>query len=314
VSAEERAEIGHIPEGRGLLGVILREGAVLRLNDITADPRSYGFPPHHPRMKSLLGAPVIVGSRIVGNLYLSEKRGDVPFDARDEEMVRLLAAQAAAAVQNADLHERLESVARLEERERIGMDLHDGVIQSIYAVGLRLEDIGDTLPAEAVSSREQVEQSIEDLSRVIRDIRSYIFDLRPQVSEVRDLPEAVSQLAAHCRVNTLMNVNVDIDGYTGGVETAAAALALFHIAQEALNNIVKHAHAQNVSVVLATREDQVVLEVADDGVGFGQDTPAEGHGLRNIRDRARSIGADVTWSSAPGGGTIVRANLPREGT
>jgi signal transduction histidine kinase len=263
-------------------------------------------------MKTLLGAPVVVRGRIVGNLYLTEKRDGALFDARDEEMVRLLAAQAAAAVQNAELHERLESVARLEERERIGMDLHDGVIQSIYAVGLRLEDIADSLPEGETEAREALEKSIDALSQVIRDIRSYIFDLRPQISEVSDLPEAVSQLAEHCRVNTLMNVNVDLSGYRGGVRSPAEALAIFHIAQEALNNVVKHANAKNVSVSLATDNGSVILEVVDDGSGFSLDSPGEGHGLRNIRDRARSVGADVNWGTPPGGGTVVRLVLSKE--
>src|SRR5574341_73369 len=129
ITDEERARIGHIPVGKGLLGVLLHEGEGLRLSDMANDPRSAGFPANHPYMKSLLGVPVVSRGRIIGNLYLTDTKGREAFDDRDEEMVRQLATQAAAAIETSRLRERLESLARLEERDRIAMDMHDGVIQ-----------------------------------------------------------------------------------------------------------------------------------------------------------------------------------------
>jgi len=155
ISEEEKARIGSIPVGRGLLGVLLHEGTGLRLADIASDPRSVGFPPNHPPMTSLLGVPVVSRGRVIGNLYLTDKEGEKPFDDRDEEIVRLLSTQAAAAIETSRLQEGLESLARLEERERIAMDLHDGVIQTVYAVALHLEDAAERVAAapEEVQAR-----------------------------------------------------------------------------------------------------------------------------------------------------------------
>src|ERR1700674_3270146 len=105
ITDEERIAIGHIPFGKGLLGVLLHEGATLRLEDISADPRSVGFPPNHPPMKSLVGVPVVWRGKIIGNLYLTEKMGAPAFNARDQELLRLLATQAAVAITNARLYE-----------------------------------------------------------------------------------------------------------------------------------------------------------------------------------------------------------------
>ena len=313
ITEEERARIGDIPSGRGLLSVLLIEGQSLRLANIAKDPRSAGFPPNHPPMKSLLGMPLISHGRILGNLYLTEKQEAEGFDERDEDLLRLLSVHAAVAIRNAELHEKLESLARLEERDRIGMDLHDGVIQSIYAVGLHLEDIADRLPGGSDELQLDVERAMDDLSKVIKDIRSYIFDLRPHLSHVVDLPGALAQLVEQFRVNTLITVTLDISTPFEGVGGEAAAMALFHIAQEALNNVSKHSKATSVAVRLDASPADISLEIEDNGLGF--DVPPEGvasvrNGLRNMRDRARSVGADLTFESSRGRGTNVRVTLP----
>ena len=313
ISDEERAKIGHIPYGNGLLGVLLREGASLRLADMAKDPRSGGFPPNHPRMKSLLGVPVVSRGRIIGNLYLTDKQQAEAFDERDEETVRLLGTQAAAAIETSRLREQLESLARLQERERIAMDLHDGVIQTVYAVALHLEDAADIVARSPQEVGAVLDQSIENLHQVIKDIRSYIFDLRAQVSEVSDLPGAIRELAESLRVNTLMDVHVSVDERAAGLLEQDQALALFHIAQEALNNVGKHSHATTVSITFEGSSAQgVALAVEDNGAGFDTSNRAgrEGHGLRNIKDRARAMGAKLTIDSKPGIGTRIIVQLP----
>ena len=313
ISDEERAKIGHIPYGKGLLGVLLREGASLRLADMAKDPRSGGFPPNHPPMKSLLGVPVVSRGRIIGNLYLTDKQQAEAFDERDEETVRLLGTQAAAAIETSRLREQLESLARLQERERIAMDLHDGVIQTVYAVALHLEDAADIVARSPQEVGAVLDQSIENLHQVIKDIRSYIFDLRAQVSEVSDLPGAIRELAESLRVNTLMDVHVSVDERAAGLLEQDQALALFHIAQEALNNVGKHSHATTVSITFEGSSAQgVALAVEDNGAGFDTSNRAgrEGHGLRNIKDRARAMGAKLTIDSKPGIGTRIIVQLP----
>ena len=312
ISDEERARIGHIPYGKGLLGVLLHEGTSLRLADMAKDPRSGGFPPNHPPMKSLLGVPVVSRGVIIGNLYLTDKQQNEAFDERDEEIVRLLATQAAAAIETSRLREQLESLARLHERERIAMDLHDGVIQTVYAVTLHLEDAADRVSHAHDDVRPVLDQSIEKLHQVIKDIRSYIFDLRAQVSEVDDLPGAIRDLAETLRVNTLMEVRVEIDERVKKLLEHEQALALFHIAQEALNNVSKHSQATAVSIELAAANGAVNLNVTDNGSGFeaGGTSGAERHGLRNIKDRARGIGARLSIDSKPGAGTSIAVELP----
>lgn len=316
MTAEERARIGDIPRGKGLLGVLLHEGASLRLADMATDARAVGFPPNHPPMRSLLGVPVVSRGRIIGNLYLADKQGGETFDDRDEEIVRLLATQAAAAIETSRLQDSLESLARLEERERIAMDLHDGVIQTVYAVALHLEDAADRVSEAPEEVQPTLNEAIDKLHQVIKDIRSYIFDLRAQVSEVDDLPGAIRELAETLRVNTLMNVRVEMALPTSKLLEQDEAVGLFHITQEALNNVSKHSGATAVSIKLAGARGGVSLEVADNGKGFDArgGGSAEKHGLRNIKDRARGMGAKVSIDSEIGRGTRVRVELPREQT
>ena len=149
ITPEERAALGDPPTGHGLLGALITEARPLRIPDISADPRSVGFPPNHPPMKSLLGAPVSGRGRVFGNIYLTDKQGAETFDEEDERVLVVLATQAAIAVENARLYDESERKGRelqrlqvLEERERIAKELHDGVIQSLFAVGMSLQGLG----------------------------------------------------------------------------------------------------------------------------------------------------------------------------
>ncbi len=311
ISAKEREAIGDIPSGMGLLGLLLHKGDSLRLETITGDPRSAGFPPNHPQMTSLLGIPLIFHGRIIGNLYLTNKTNEHGFSDRDEELVRLLGTQAAVAIRNAELHGKAESVARLEERERIGMDLHDGVMQSIYAVGLTLEDCVERVDDAPDEVKNSLEGAMNALNDVIGDIRSYIFDLRPRVSVVADLPEAIRLLVDDLRINTLIQTSLEIDGELSDAITQDQALALFHITQEALNNVAKHSQAKSASVRLQASDRLISVEVHDDGIGFDatSEQTHERHGLRNMRDRARSVGARLHLIGKANEGTTVRAEL-----
>jgi signal transduction histidine kinase len=247
-----------------------------------------------------------LGTITVGN------RHQTLFDERAVELLGALANYIGVAIETARLQERLESLARLEERERIAMDLHDGVIQSVYAVGLHLDDASERLPNSPREVKAIVQKAMDDLHQVINDIRSYIFDLRPQVSEVADLPGALEELAETVRVNTLMTVGVDVPEAINGMLGDSQALALFHIAQEAMNNISKHSQATKVHLKLAVGDQRVCLEIEDNGLGFDlkEDRPGERHGLRNMKDRARAISASMFVDSEPGHGTIVRVELP----
>ena len=179
-----RARIGSHPVGKGILGLLIKERRPMRIPDIGADPRSAGFPPNHPPMHSFLGAPVLALGKVFGNLYLTEKVGAPEFSDEDEAALVVLATQAGVAIENARLIEETqlaqEELARLElleERERIAKELHDGVIQSLFAVGMSLQGAAGMVADAEIARR--IEGSVEDIDRAIRDLRNYIFGLRP---------------------------------------------------------------------------------------------------------------------------------------
>jgi two-component system NarL family sensor kinase len=184
-------------------------------------------------------------------------------------------------------------------------------MQSIYAVGLTLEDCVERVDEAPNEVKTSLDGAMNSLNDVIGDIRSYIFDLRPRVSVVADLPEAIRHLVDDLRVNTLIQTSLEIEGELSDAVTQDQALALFHITQEALNNVAKHSQARSATVRLYADERLVSVEVSDDGVGFDteSDQSHERHGLRNMRDRARSVGARLHLSGKANVGTTIRAEL-----
>ena len=316
ITDEEIARIGSEPAGKGLLGLLLQKPQALRLQDVTRHPASAGFPPHHPPMTSFLGISITAHGNLLGNLYLTDKIGGDEFTAKDEWLIQRLAAHAAVAIDNAHFYQRTRQLAVLEERERIGMDLHDGIIQSIYAVGLSLELSQMVLDENTLEAREHLSSAIEGLDSIIRDIRSYIMDLQPARIQDEPLTTALQRLVREFRANTLVQVRLDL---ASDIDTGLAdncCLALFHITQEALANVAKHAYSSTVTVRLGRLHDRVVLSVEDDGVGFDSDKIGgiPGHGLSNMAVRARSLGGELTVSSSPGEGTRVRAIIPAQPT
>ena len=313
LSPEEVKRIPHRPRGLGLLGELMDTEKPLRVPVIRDDPRSAGFPPNHPPMTSFLGVPIRAGDRQLGQIYLTDKVGASEFSADDERIMQMLAGYAAAAIQNARLHENTRRLAVLEERERIGMDLHDGIIQSIYGVGLTLENASHLIMEEPATAQEQLAQAINDLNASIRDIRAYILDLRPRQMGNDGLLDSIERLTLEFRAHTLATASVD--GSKASLENLDSnqSMTLFHICQEALANAAKHAKASQVYVNLWTTDERIVMEVHDNGRGFDMEkmNQAIGHGLANMQTRARAVGGDADISSTPGDGTTVLAWIPR---
>ena len=488
MSEQRIAQIEHPPVGRGLLGVILQERRTIRIPDISEDPRSVGFPPNHPKMRSFLGVPVFLGDRLLGQIYLTDKINYDEFTEQDERVIETLAAYAAVAInnarlydvlvqrdqalcesnedlkllndaaaaltgsldvdeildktlnlvmeyldveggeiflredgeqelhlalhrgdfadpfstldrfqfgegfigkvaatgkllvstnlreemrylrpavleagfqciaciplmaggkvvgvmsaatrrnrqlddrelhmltaigtwagitiENADLNRQSRRLAVLEERERIGMDLHDGIIQSIYGVGLALDYARMALRDSPEDAQRKIEESIASLNATIRDIRAYILDLRPRQFHGEDLKQNLQRLVDEFHANT--HTKAVLDGPENGLVDFPAdnSTALFHICQESLANIAKHSGAQHAEVYLWTAKDRVLLEISDDGRGFDlrKMNVTLGHGLSNMHVRARKVGGDVEITSYPGQGTTVLAWVPR---
>jgi signal transduction histidine kinase len=314
ISAETRAAIGPLPVGHGLLGVIVRENRTIRVHDVMADTQRSGFPPHHPPMHSFLGTPVKVQGRSVGNLYLTEKVGAGDFTDDDVRIVETFARYAGIAMQNARLNAELGRLAVLTERERIGQDLHDGVIQSLYGVGLSLEDLGDVMREEPDAAEARVEQAIDAIHGTIRDLRSFIFGLRPEFLEAGDLRTALGALADEFRRMTAAIVNLTLVG--SGDVPPAVAIHVLQLAREALSNVARHADATSVSVSLMTTPAEVHLAIVDNGNGFdaSQSAAPGHHGLSNMLERARAIGGQLDVRSGKGGTQVdLRVPLPMAG-
>lgn len=130
-------------------------------------------------MTSFSGVPIRTANRQLGQIHLTDKLRAPKFTAADGRIIQMLAGYAAAAIQNARLHENTHRLAVLEERERLGMDLHDEIIQSIYGVGLSLENVFRSFEDDPEEAKTRVQSSIESLNQAIRDLRAYILDLRP---------------------------------------------------------------------------------------------------------------------------------------
>jgi signal transduction histidine kinase len=314
ITPEQRAALGDPPTGHGLLGALTREKRPLRIADIGSDPRSVGFPPNHPPMTSLLGARIIGRGTVFGNIYLTDKQGAEMFDEEDERVLVVLATQAAIAVENARLYDETERKGRelqrlqvLEERERIGKELHDGVIQSLFAVGMSLQGLASSSSDAEIARR--LEAAVEDVDQAIRDLRNYIFGLRPGILADRQLDQAFKELATEFGARSGVVTVVDVDGEAASA-LASRAGEVIQLAREALSNVSRHSEATTCRVSLRRGAAGIFLEIDDDGRGFDVDTTTQGMGLRNLRDRAESLGGKLEIRSTPAEGTTVRATIP----
>ncbi len=475
VTEAERRAIGHLPEGHGILGALIHDARPLRLDRISDDPRSAGFPPNHPPMSSFLGVPIKIGDRVFGNLYLTEKRGAARFTDDDQQAVVTLATQAAIAIENASLFEEarlqerrlsaaaevtraileghdtgevlrlvarrarelvgaalatiatpggddtltltvvdgegadtltgerfpiegsisgevmetgkpalisdaatdervnqpivrlgnigptllvplaagdrpfgtlavanlaggrtfsdqdltlvahfadqasvavdfarvraeLERLAILEDRERIAKELHDGVVQSLFAVGMSLQ-AAETATEDA-GLRDRLAGAVDDIDRAIRELRGYIFGLRPGEAADRTLPRALEEMVADFSRGDRATIRLEVD------RDLAPALAtrsqdIIQAAREALSNAVRHAGATTITVHLIREDDEAVLTITDDGVGFDPaGVDPGGHGLGNLRARADALGGSVRFDPREEGGTRVVLRFP----
>jgi len=235
-----------------------------------------------------------------------------PLDDLEVQFLQAIGSWMATTIDNVRLNLQDRRLAVLEERERIGMDLHDGIIQSIYAVGLTLEHARLLLKENPEQSTKRIEQAISDLNATIRDIRAYILDLRPRQLHNEDLMNGIIRLIAEFRANTLLDVNLQGPNEDISHLPKNQAVSLFHICQEALANIAKHAHAHHVDVVVWTTNDRLLLEIRDDGVGFDTESTKVtiGHGLSNMETRVTNAGGEVDITSEPGKGTSILAWVP----
>ena len=302
---DEAESIGGPPQGRGVLGVISREGKTVRLGHITEHPDSVGMPSHHPAMGPFLGVPVRAGPSLFGNLYLTDKEGG--FTEEDEALVEALAMIAGTAIRTVRLQQRLQSLAVAEDRERIARDLHDAIIQNLFAVGLSLQ--GQALKVVDPKVRRALEQDVESLDQTITSLRGFIFDLGTPGGDERTLRSEIRELVTRLAGPHETEVQVT---YTGTLDTLPRRVIedAIQLIRESLSNSLRHSEASRVTIELHGGDDRLALLISDNGIGFDPAAVAWGLGLTNLRERATRAGGQISIDSEAEAGTTVRAALP----
>lgn len=298
--------------GEGYPGMVAKTGKPLISDNLAEEPAFLREAVVQAGFKQIACVPLFSGEQLMGVMSLFT-RSSVPFEDRSTEMLAAVGTWAGLAIENARLHVNSRRLAVLEERNRIGMDLHDGIIQSIYGVGLSLEGTKLLIDEDTASAKEKIDAAIAGLNQTIRDLRAYILDLRPRQLGNEGLISGAKRLIAEYRANTFSEVLFSAPDSDMKELTQGQSLALFHICQEALANAAKHAKAKNVRVTLWTTDERALMEIHDDGKGFDTDHMDSfiGHGLANMFTRARSAGGDVDISSVVGEGTTLLAWVPR---
>jgi signal transduction histidine kinase len=317
MSDELIASMGPLPRTHGMLGAMLEETAPFRTDDLHADPRFRGWwPKGHPDMRSFLGVPIVAADGVIGSFYLTQKEGAGEFNDEDQELIELLASHAAIAITNARLYERSRELSILEERNRLALELHDAVSQKLFSLVLTAESAETLLERDgAAAARDQIER-LKRLSReALDELRSLIFELRPPDLDRDGLCGA---LRKHVEVlRQLHGVEIELkvdDTVTAGGD--GRDQEVFRIAQEALQNALRHARAKHVRVRLARDDGHVALEVRDDGVGFQPDDPelrSRRLGLTSMEERAGRLGGRLEIHSAPGQGTDIKLEVAAGG-
>jgi signal transduction histidine kinase len=298
--------------GEGMVGQAAQTKQPVISNQLEKNDRLTGHAVVEAGFRQIACIPLTTRGEVVGVLTIAT-RSRKAISESELQLLVSVAAGAGTAIENARLHSNVRRVTILEERERIGMDLHDGIIQSIYGVGLVLENARMMLREDPQSAEDRLKKATEDLNRTIRDIRNYILDLRPRQLRGESLIEGLGRLISEFRQNT--KVEVSLAGPKDHLSDLPQinAMALFHICQEALANIAKHANASKVSIDLWNTSDRALLEVHDDGDGFDLEKANKtvGHGLANMQTRVTNVGGDLDIISAPGEGTTILAWVPR---
>jgi signal transduction histidine kinase len=301
-----------LPEGGSKSYFVMDRGKAELIDDMGSDPevnpatlKRLG----HPRKAAFV--PILIRGRGVGAIAAYDTESGDPFSEDDVAVLQIIANQVAIAVENERLTESLRDLAVLEERERISKELHDGVIQSIYSVGLSLQGSMSLLERDPERARVRVDEAIATLDNVVRDVRSYIFELRPKLVEERGLAAAIQELGRDYEVNTLARAVVELDPDACGSIRPDDQTHVIQIAREVLSNIARHAQASHVFIACEGDDEEIRLTIEDDGLGFDPETVKRGQGLTNMEARARSLEGSLTIEPREPVGTRHLLRMPR---
>ena len=300
-----------VPADRSISGEVMRTGQRLVFHDASAERRAYPPMMRAGRVGPAIFVPLRVRGRATGTLMVANEKAGRIFTEQAISLVETFADQASVAMEYGRAQGDQRRLQLMDERERIAKELHDGIIQSLFAVGMGLQGTAQVVGSPEVAAR--VDAAVGELDRVIRDLRNYIFGLRPGILADRQLDQALRQLGEEVASQSHVAVQVSVDA-----ETAAALSPQSHeivqLTREALSNVTRHAQAVNASVTLVRQKSDAVLIIEDDGVGFDMDGSSHGHGLRNMRQRASGLGGVLEVASAPARGTRLTVTVPMQRT
>ena len=210
---------------------------------------------------------------------------------------------------DAELRKARELQQLVRERQRIGRELHDGSIQMLFALGMKLQALSMQMTDRPLAA--QLDETVTDIDEIIRDLRNYIFELRPALLSSRTLAESLRELAADLERETGIATAVDAGSGVEGAGLSGRSGDLVQLAREALSNVGRHAQAQTCRVSLRREDDLLRLEIHDDGRGFDPGRVAgTGWGLSNMKERASALGGTIEIDTAPGRGTTLRVTVP----
>lgn len=303
MSDDDADRIGHLPVGRGVLGTIIKDPKPIVLDDISSHPDFSGFPEHHPPMGTFLGVPVRAGDEVFGNLYLTDK--EESFTDEDMATAKAMAAIAGAAVAATRLHQRLAMVAVIEDRERIARDLHDAVIQDLFATGLSLQALTMGATEEPVATR--IRDAVDRIDESIEALRNFIFDLRRVADAMPTSAETLERTVRRlCTGTEELHLDLrDLEGLKARTLDTISGLV-----REAVSNACRHSRCTTIKVSTSRNPSGMEVVIEDDGNGFEGDQRRRGMGLDNMHTRIEAERGELTVESTPGVGTVVRASIP----
>ena len=290
-------------------GDVMRSGSPVMLDDAAEDDRVDQPLVRLGNIRAAIFVPLAVRERTFGTLSVGNHEMDPTFSRADVEIVSAFAAQAAVALEHARMTGELQRLALVEDRERIAKELHDDVIQSLFAEGMALQaSLGMLGDQEAMGQR--ITQAVENIDRVIRDLRNYIFGLRPGAAADRQLDRSLRDLAAS--FEGAKGISIEVTTNPDLVSRMAGRSAdIVQAAREAISNAVRHSGGSVVRVRLVSTDEGVALEIEDNGSGFNRSKASGlGHGLGNLRERAEALGGVLSIGSGAGAGTLVRITIP----
>jgi signal transduction histidine kinase len=313
MSDELIAAMGPLPRTHGLLGAMLESPESHRTADIRRDPRFRGWWPRaHPQMRSFLGVPIVARGSVIAAFYVTDKEGADDFSGEDQRLIEMLAAHAAVAIENARLLERSRELSIVEERNRLARELHDSVSQKLFGLVLGAESAGTLIDRDPKAAADQVARLGELAQESLGELRGLIFELRPAslddeglaatLRKQVDVLERVHGHAIELRIASSANCAPEAEG------------EVLRVAQEALNNALRHAEAERIELRMEARDGRLIVTVADDGIGFDPDDRglrARRLGLTSMEERARGLGGTLNVVSRPGEGTTVTLEVPR---